>query len=122
MTENTEVFQEDRAPKAPAHPRILSLANQKGGVGKTTTAINLGACLADLGQRVLIVDLDPQGNASSGLGIENHGLETSMYHVLMHDVPIENCVEPTDVKGLFVAPSSLDLAGCLLYTSDAADE
>ncbi len=92
-------------------PRVIAVANQKGGVGKTTTAINLGACLAELGQRVLIVDLDPQGNASSGLGIENHGLETSMYHVLMHDVPIENCIEPTDVKGLFVAPSSLDLAG-----------
>ena len=92
-------------------PPIIAVVNQKGGVGKTTTAINLGASLAELGQRVLIVDLDPQGNASSGLGIENHGLETSMYHVLMHDVPIENCIEPTDVKGLFVAPSSLDLAG-----------
>ncbi len=97
-------------PRRPL-PRVIAVANQKGGVGKTTTAINLGACLAELGQRVLIVDLDPQGNASSGLGIENHGLETSMYHVLMHDVPIENCIEPTDVKGLFVAPSSLDLAG-----------
>ena len=90
-------------PRRPL-PRVIAVANQKGGVGKTTTAINLGACLAELGQRVLIVDLDPQGNASSGLGIENHGLETSMYHVLMHDVPIENCIEPTDVKGLFVAP------------------
>ena len=97
-------------PRRPL-PRVIAVANQKGGVGKTTTAINLGASLAELGQRVLIVDLDPQGNASSGLGIENHGLETSMYHVLMHDVPIENCIEPTDVKGLFVAPSSLDLAG-----------
>ena len=73
--------------------------------------INLGACLAELGQRMLIIDLDPQGNASTGLGIENRGLETSMYHVLMHDVPLENCIEPTDVKGLFVAPASLDLAG-----------
>ena len=92
-------------------PRVLAVANQKGGVGKTTTTVNVGACLAELGQRVLIVDLDPQGNASTGLGIENRGLETSMYHVLMHDVPLENCVEPTDVKGLFVAPASLDLAG-----------
>ena len=92
-------------------PRVMAIANQKGGVGKTTTTINLGACLAELGQRVLIIDLDPQGNASTGLGIENRGLETSMYHVLMHDVPLENCVEPTDVKGLFVAPASLDLAG-----------
>ncbi len=92
-------------------PRVIAVANQKGGVGKTTTTINVGACLAEIGQRVLIVDLDPQGNASTGLGIENRGLETSMYHVLMHDVALENCIEPTDVKGLFVAPASLDLAG-----------
>jgi len=92
-------------------PRVMAVANQKGGVGKTTTTINVGACLAEIGQRVLIIDLDPQGNASTGLGIENRGLETSMYHVLMHDEPLENCVEPTDVKGLFVAPASLDLAG-----------
>jgi chromosome partitioning protein len=92
-------------------PRVIAIANQKGGVGKTTTTINVGACLAEIGQRVLIIDLDPQGNASTGLGIENRGLETSMYNVLMQDVPLENCVEPTDVKGLFVAPASLDLAG-----------
>ena len=92
-------------------PRVIAVANQKGGVGKTTTTINVGASLAELGQRVLIVDLDPQANASTGLGIENRGLETSMYHVLMQEVPLENCIEPTDVKGLFVAPSSLDLAG-----------
>jgi Mrp family chromosome partitioning ATPase len=92
-----------------ARSRAIAVANQKGGVGKTTTASTC-ARLAELGQRV---DRRPrpQGNASSGLGIENHGLETSMYHVLMHDVPIENCIEPTDVKGLFVALSSLDLAG-----------
>ena len=92
-------------------PRVIAVANQKGGVGKTTTTINVGACLAELGLRTLVVDLDPQGNATTGLGIENRGLETSMYHVLMHDVPLENCIEPTDVKGLFVAPASLDLAG-----------
>jgi chromosome partitioning protein len=92
-------------------PRIIAVANQKGGVGKTTTAVNLGACLAELGFRTLVVDLDPQGNASTGLGIENRGLETSMYHVIMHDVPMENCVEPTQLRNLFVAPASLDLAG-----------
>jgi chromosome partitioning protein len=92
-------------------PRVIAIANQKGGVGKTTTTINVGAALAELGQRVLIVDLDPQANASTGLGIENRGLETSMYHVLMQDVALDNCIEPTDVKGLFVAPASLDLAG-----------
>jgi chromosome partitioning protein len=91
--------------------RVIAIANQKGGVGKTTTTVNLGACLAELGYRTLIVDLDPQGNASTGLGIDNRGLETSMYHVIMHDVPLEDCVEPSSVKNLFVAPASLDLAG-----------
>src|SRR5262245_64328675 len=92
-------------------PRVIAVANQKGGVGKTTTTINTGACLAEMGLRTLIIDLDPQGNATTGLGIENRGLETSMYHVLMHDVPLENCVEPTDVRNLFVAPASHDVAG-----------
>jgi chromosome partitioning protein len=92
-------------------PRVIAVANQKGGVGKTTTTINLGAALAELGFRTLIVDLDPQGNASTGLGIDNRGLETSMYHVIMHEVPIDRCIEPTAVKHLFVAPASLDLAG-----------
>lgn len=92
-------------------PRVIAIANQKGGVGKTTTTVNLGACLAELGFRTLVVDLDPQGNASTGLGIENRGLETSMYHVIMHEVPLEDCIEPSAVKNLFVAPASLDLAG-----------
>lgn len=92
-------------------PRVFAVANQKGGVGKTTTTVNVGACLAELGHRTLIIDLDPQGNASTGLGIENRGLETSMYHVIMHEVPLENCIEPSAVKNLFVAPASLDLAG-----------
>ncbi len=92
-------------------PRVMAVANQKGGVGKTTTTVNLGASLAELGLRTLLIDLDPQGNASTGLGIENRGLEHSMYHVMLHDEPLENVVEPTDVKNLFVAPASLDLAG-----------
>ena len=101
------------APSAFARdlPRIMAVANQKGGVGKTTTAVNLGACLADLGYRVLVVDLDPQGNASTGLGINIRDLQGSMYDVVLHDLPIEDCVEATSVRNLFCAPSSLDLAG-----------
>ncbi|HLI43154.1 MAG TPA: AAA family ATPase [Acidimicrobiales bacterium] len=92
-------------------PRVIALANQKGGVGKTTTAVNLGAALADLGFRVLIVDLDPQGNASTGLGIDPRTFDSSMYDVLLHDVPLEDCIEPTSIRNLFLAPSTLDLAG-----------
>ncbi len=92
-------------------PRILAVANQKGGVGKTTTAVNLGASLADLGYRTLVVDLDPQGNASTGLGIDIRNLDATMYDVVLHDVPLEDVVEPTAVRSLFVAPASLDLAG-----------
>ncbi len=104
-----------KSPKPPTRgrplPRVIAVANQKGGVGKTTTTVNLGACIAEQGFRTLVIDLDPQGNASTGLGIENRGLETSMYHVIMHEVPLEDCVEPSAVKNLFVAPASLDLAG-----------
>jgi len=92
-------------------PRIMAIANQKGGVGKTTTAVNLSAALAELGYRVLVIDLDPQGNATTGLGINARNLEGSIYDVLMHDVAIEECIEPTAVRNLFVAPATIDLAG-----------
>ncbi len=92
-------------------PRIFAVANQKGGVGKTTTTVNLGAAMADLGLRVLVVDLDPQANASTGLGLNTSQLENSMYDVLLQGMPMEDVVEPVAVKNLFVAPASLDLAG-----------
>jgi chromosome partitioning protein len=92
-------------------PRIIAVANQKGGVGKTTTAISVGAALADLGYRVLVVDLDPQGNATTGLGVNARELEHSVYEVLMQDVPIEDAIEPTAVQNLFVVATTIDLAG-----------
>src|SRR5690625_3992172 len=92
-------------------PRVIAIANQKGGVGKTTTAVNLGACLAELGYRVLVVDLDPQGNASTGLGIDPRSIESSMYDVLLNSTPIDDMIEASSVRNLFVAPANLDLAG-----------
>ncbi len=109
-----------RSPDAPIYDeeehdrssaRVVALANQKGGVGKTTTAVNLGAALAQLDYRVLVVDLDPQGNATTGLGINPHNLTASIYDVLLNNTPIEDCVEPTAVRNLFVAPATIDLAG-----------
>ncbi len=72
-------------------PRIIAIANQKGGVGKTTTTVNLGAALAELDYRVLVIDLDPQGNATTGLGVEARNFEHSMYDVIMRDLPLEDC-------------------------------
>ncbi len=92
-------------------PRVIAIANQKGGVGKTTTAVNLGAGLAELGYRVLVIDLDPQGNATTGLGINPRNLESSIYDVMMHDVALDDCIEPTSLRNLFVCPATIDLAG-----------
>jgi chromosome partitioning protein len=91
--------------------RIVALANQKGGVGKTTTGINLAAGLALQGVRVLLVDLDPQGNATSGLGLDRLSITHSIYDVLLKDFPLEDAIEPTSVKDLFVVPATIDLAG-----------
>jgi chromosome partitioning protein len=98
-------------PHSRALPRVIAVANQKGGVGKTTTSVNLSSCLAEMGYRTLIVDLDPQGNASSGVGVDTRAIESSMYDVLLHDAPMEDCIEATSVRNLFIAPANLDLAG-----------
>jgi chromosome partitioning protein len=103
------------------HPRIISLANQKGGVGKTTTAINLGTALAAIGERVLIIDLDPQGNASTGLGIDRRDRNASTYDVLMGEVSLRDAVVPTAVPRLHIAPSTMDLSGLELELGTTRD-
>ncbi|WP_069298465.1 ParA family protein [Neptunicoccus sediminis] len=90
--------------------KILSIANQKGGVGKTTTAINLGTALAAVGKRVLLLDLDPQGNASTGLGIDPTKRNVTMYDVLVEQTPIKEAIMRTQVPNLFLMPSSVDLS------------
>ena len=90
---------------------VVAIANQKGGVGKSTTAINLGAGLALQGERILIIDLDPQGNTSSGLGIDRSTIEMSTYDILVDGAPIPDVLEPTSVKGLHVVPATIELAG-----------
>ena len=88
-------------------PRIIAIANQKGGVGKTTTAINLGTGLAAIGRRVLVVDLDPQGNASTGLGIDRTNRRVSSYDVLMGEATVAEATVPTSIPGLGIIPSTL---------------
>jgi len=90
---------------------IVAIANQKGGVGKSTTTINLGAGLAFQGERVLLVDLDPQGNTTSGLGIDRSAIEYSTYDLLVEDVAIDDVIEPSSVRDLFVVPATIELAG-----------
>jgi chromosome partitioning protein len=104
-----------------AAPRILALANQKGGVGKTTTAINLGTALAAIGERVLIVDLDPQGNASTGLGIDRKSRRHSTYDVLVGAIPLRDTVLETAVPRLWIAPSTMDLSGLELEIAQERD-
>lgn len=94
--------------------RIIAISNQKGGVGKTTTAVNLAACLAEVGQTVLLIDLDPQGNATTGAGVDKQQLERTMYDVLCRNLPVGDAMTPGAVPNLAVAPSTTDLVGAEL--------
>jgi chromosome partitioning protein len=106
---------------ASSSPRIFVLANQKGGVGKTTTAINLGTALAAVGEEVLVIDLDPQGNASTGLGVDRHQRTISTYDVLLGESSLADAIIATAVPRLSIAPSTLDLLGVELEIANDKD-
>jgi len=111
----------NQAPGFDPTPRVLALANQKGGVGKTTTAINLGTALAAIGENVLVVDLDPQGNASTGLGIDRRSRQKSTYDVLVGEVALRDAIQATSVPRLHICPATMDLSGFELEIAQEKD-